>query len=38
MPLSGTTPAGTAGTYPVVITAANGGAPNGVQHLTLTVR
>ena len=36
--LSGTAQAGTAGTYPVVITAANGGAPDAVQRVTLTVR
>ncbi len=36
--LSGTPAAGSAGTYPLVITAANGGSPNGVQTLTLAVR
>ncbi len=35
--LSGTPSNGAVGTYPIVVTAANGGAPNGVQHFTLTV-
>ena len=35
--LSGTAQTGTEGTYPLVITAANGGVPDAVQHFTLTV-
>jgi sugar lactone lactonase YvrE len=35
--LSGTPAAGSAGTYPLVITAQNGTAPNAVQNFTLTV-
>ncbi len=35
--LSGTAQTGTEGTYPLVITASNGGTPNGVQTFTLTV-
>ena len=35
--LSGTPAAGSAGTYPIVITASNGVAPNAMQNFTLTV-
>lgn len=35
--LSGTPAAGTEGTYPLTITASNGGQPDAVQHFTLTV-
>ncbi|HTP66086.1 MAG TPA: Ig domain-containing protein [Geobacteraceae bacterium] len=35
--LSGTPPAGSAGTYNLVITAANGNTPNATQNFTLTV-
>ncbi len=36
--IAGTPAPGTSGTYPLVITAANGGAPNAVQNFTLTVK
>jgi acetyl esterase/lipase len=35
--ISGTPQAGAVGTYPILITATNGGSPNGVQNFTLTV-
>jgi acetyl esterase/lipase len=36
--IAGAPAPGTSGTYPLVITAANGGAPNAVQDFTLTVK
>jgi hypothetical protein len=36
--IAGTPAPGTSGTYPLVITAANGGAPNAVQNFILTVK
>ncbi|HUY22052.1 MAG TPA: alpha/beta hydrolase [Acidimicrobiales bacterium] len=36
--LAGTAQAGTTGTYPIAITASNGGSPNAMQRFTLTVR
>lgn len=36
--IAGAAGPGTSGTYPLVITAANGGAPTAVQNFTLTVK